>query len=166
MEPMSHQTKTCPRCNETKTTDKFHKRARSTDGLHIYCKQCRKELWAESPTGKEYGRRYYRKRIAADRFYNRKQKRLLRYGITDDQFLALYDEQNGLCAICNQPETSIIYGQPKTLAIDHDHQSGKVRGLLCSNCNNGLGRFMDDISRLEKAAEYLRRNSAILSPKD
>lgn len=163
---MSHETKTCPRCNETKTIDKFHKRARSTDGLHIYCKQCRKELWAESPRGREYNRRYYREKLLTDRFYNRKRKRFHRYGLTDENFIAMYDRQNGLCAICQEPETSVIYGRPKTLAIDHNHESGEVRGLLCSNCNNGLGRFRDDADLLYRAAEYVKKHSAILAEGD
>jgi hypothetical protein len=74
-----------------------------------------------------------------------------------DDYWQLHDEQDGRCAICGSIETSENRFGLKTLAVDHDHVTGKVRGLLCSDCNLGLGKFHDDISRMEKAIEYLKR---------
>ena len=57
--------------------------------------------------------------------------------------------QEGLCAICGLPETD------KRFCVDHNHKTGVVRGLLCANCNKGLGHFFDSIESLEKAKSYL-----------
>lgn len=74
------------------------------------------------------------------------------YGITVEQFREMEARQDGLCAICGQPNQ-----QAKTtrLVVDHDHETGVVRGLLCGACNNGIGRFQDDPQRLRAAADYL-----------
>lgn len=74
----------------------------------------------------------------------------------------LVKRQGEVCAICGKPETVKIApsqgGGISRLSIDHDHNTGKVRGLLCHNCNNGIGRFMDDVEFMLKAIRYLRRN--------
>lgn len=66
---------------------------------------------------------------------------------TYDQYARLYTEQSGRCAICLE--------KPKTLRVDHDHATGVLRGLLCHNCNVGLGQFYDAPALLRRAAKYL-----------
>lgn len=77
------------------------------------------------------------------------------YGITVEDFREMVERQAGLCAICGRPEMAVIAGKSQTLSIDHDHETGRVRALLCSNCNTALGLFGDDSSRLRLAATYL-----------
>ena len=72
------------------------------------------------------------------------------YGITQEEFNGLLEFQGHQCAICGKDD---IY---RTLDIDHDHKTGEVRGLLCTNCNTALGRFKDDIEGLERALYYLK----------
>jgi len=79
----------------------------------------------------------------------RRKHRIQAYGITVDEYNAMYTAQNGGCYICGEPEIG------KSLSIDHDHVSGKVRGLLCSNHNRALGLMQDDPDILLKAHEYL-----------
>ncbi len=79
-----------------------------------------------------------------------------RFGITQEQYEAILKKQDGLCAICSKPQGSGT-NQDKRLAVDHDHKTGKIRGLLCTNCNPGLGFFKDDIVFLKRAIEYLER---------
>ncbi|SRR5258708_28943418 len=81
-----------------------------------------------------------------------------RYGISIDDYQQLYQEQSGLCKICSMPEMiRIVNGnQVRALAIDHNHKTGKVRGLLCYKCNVGLGSFNDDTKLLKQAIDYLR----------
>ncbi len=70
--------------------------------------------------------------------------------------MAMWISQDGVCAICRRPETFITTGQgPCRLSVDHDHKTGKVRGLLCRDCNVGLGNFGDSGERLRNAAAYL-----------
>ena len=79
----------------------------------------------------------------------RKDNLKYRYGITEEQYDQMLEKQNHTCAICNEkPE--------KNLAVDHCHTTGEVRGLLCMNCNKGLGMFKEDENRIIKAAEYIK----------
>lgn len=76
--------------------------------------------------------------------------KLKRYGMTLQQFQAMSAAQEGKCAICRRMDSA-----GRRLAVDHDHQSGKVRGLLCGLCNPGIGYFGNDPSLLLQAAVYL-----------
>lgn len=121
---------------------------------------------------KDYHREYYlrnkEKKKEASRAWKkanpdkakgyRKNERDLRlrrvYGITLEEYEAMYEIQNGLCAICNKEETN------KLLAVDHCHGTGKVRGLLCAKCNQGIGHFNDDSNLLERAIKYVQGNNS------
>lgn len=83
----------------------------------------------------------------------------LKYGVTREQYLLMLSEQGGVCAVCHKPEKATVKSTGKTrpLAIDHDHETDLVCGLLCANCNHGLGCFSDDPDTLVAAAEYLRQ---------
>jgi hypothetical protein len=77
-----------------------------------------------------------------------------KYGIEPDQYEELLIKQGGVCAICEQPES-----QPdrKSLSVDHCHRTHRIRGLLCSRCNTGIGKFNDDPGLLMRAAKYLSK---------
>lgn len=77
------------------------------------------------------------------------------YGITIEDFNKMFDEQLGHCAICGKHQTEL--GQ--SLCVDHNHDTGKVRGLLCINCNAGLGNFKDDSELVFRALEYLENRN-------
>ena len=74
------------------------------------------------------------------------------YGITLEEYNLMFAEQDGCCAICGTHQCST----GKSLAVDHDHISGQIRGLLCANCNTALGKLNDDIETILRAADYLR----------
>jgi hypothetical protein len=78
------------------------------------------------------------------------------YGITAAQFSQMLSDQGGVCAICQTPDWPAPSGQAGP-HVDHDHVTGKVRGILCQSCNHGLGKFKDDPKRLRAAADYLER---------
>jgi hypothetical protein len=79
-----------------------------------------------------------------------------RYGISRTDYDALLAEQSGACAICRKLPTD-----HRSLNVDHCHSSGKVRGLLCDHCNNGLARFQDEEDLLWQAIQYLKRSRSI-----
>jgi hypothetical protein len=79
------------------------------------------------------------------------------YGITIEEYEEMYERQEGVCALCGRAETSTYRSEPRRLAVDHCHDTGKVRALLCSNCNTGLGSFMHDPELLQRAISYLDR---------
>lgn len=82
---------------------------------------------------------------------------MLKYGLTVQGYDAMYDQQGGQCVICGVPQARVGTGagRAEVLCVDHDHDTGAIRGLLCGRCNGGLGLFGDDAARLSKAIEYL-----------
>ena len=94
--------------------------------------------------------------------YNRDRQRQYhlryKYGITEECYAKLLAEQHGRCAICNTDKPT---GKWKVFAVDHCHHTGKVRGLLCNECNRGMGLLRDSAELLEKAAAYLRKHKII-----
>ncbi len=80
-----------------------------------------------------------------------------RHGITLEDYAYMYRDQKGCCAICNTPEGEL----KKCLRVDHDHKTGKVRGLLCDRCNVGLGCFRDACVLLHMASNYISRRQNI-----
>lgn len=93
-----------------------------------------------------YKRRYSQANAAKQRAIDMRR----RFGISIEDYDELLIAQVGRCAICGAPPT-----KRKALAVDHDHETGNLRGLLCSNCNVGLGNFKDDPARLATAINYL-----------
>jgi hypothetical protein len=119
---------TCDRCREAKPADQFP---------NLICSRylCRICLRAEQG-----------------------EQLLRRQGSSHECYRALLEAQEGKCAICGAIEGHRSrYGSVCRLALDHDHRTGKPRGLLCNNCNRGLGRFKDSIANLEAALRYLKR---------
>ncbi len=143
----------CSRCRETKVTDEFYRR-KATAKVRAYwshiCKACAIEAASQN-----YVRPEVTARIKARRFQRQ-------YGISRKTYDAMFAAQGGLCAICHQPETMIVprTGLIRLLSVDHNHVTGAVRSLLCSNCNRALGWFKDDIRLLRSATKYLERHSS------
>jgi len=92
-----------------------------------------------------------------DRKLNRA-KRLRERGMSEEDFNSKLNQQEGKCAICDKPQDESI----KFLSIDHDHKTNKNRGLLCSNCNRGIGLLQDDINILQSAIKYLKQYQNLL----
>lgn len=84
------------------------------------------------------------------------------HGLTVDQYDAMFEKQNHLCAICNLPETKIGRGgDVSKLTVDHCHNTNVNRGLLCHHCNVGIGNFKDDPILLQSAIDYLKHHQSI-----
>lgn len=77
------------------------------------------------------------------------------YGLTIADYERMYLDQTGRCYLCGSEDWTMPRG---CLHVDHDHKTGKVRGLLCENCNRGLGMFKDDLLLLRKAAAYVAQD--------
>jgi hypothetical protein len=90
------------------------------------------------------------------RTQNRKHS-LRKYGLTPDEYTAMHQAQNGICALCKKPETSRLRGTLRALAVDHCHRTGVVRGLLCRRCNMMIGMADDDADTFLAAVSYLRQ---------
>jgi len=163
--------KICNLCEKSKEIDQFYKRK---NRFMTQCKDCIKEKskkWVQNNKEKhkenckkwikknylryqETNRRYYRDNIKHIKTVYRKYKLKSQYNMTPEQYDEMFNNQEGKCLICKRPEIEFKKG----LEIDHCHVTGKVRGLLCMDCNTGLGKFKDNITLLQKAIEYLNHN--------
>jgi hypothetical protein len=86
------------------------------------------------------------------------------FGITIDQYNALLETQNGGCAICHNPDpgrSTRGNEMRQFFCVDHDHSTGRLRGLLCGNCNTGLGHFRDSPELLAAAIDYLKHVTVV-----
>jgi hypothetical protein len=79
------------------------------------------------------------------------------YGITPEQYEEMLVHQNGVCAICGNPDK-----HGRNLAVDHSHETGKVRGLLCTHCNTGIGVLGDTADHLRAALKYLENQEGFV----
>jgi len=118
------------------------------------CKGCGLEKVSEEFPGLGYGK--YRCRDCL--VLANQDAQVRRQGYTTEEYQALFNKQDGRCAIRGVGEGHrSCRGRPCRLAIDHDHRTGATRGLLCNNCNRGLGRFKDSVALLEAAVRYLKK---------
>ena len=89
--------------------------------------------------------------------YRREKDYKNKFGISINEYKMINENQKGLCAICGKKESFICKGRLYNLAVDHNHQTGKIRGLLCHDCNQALGLFKDNVSSLKKSIQYLEK---------
>ena len=129
--------KKCKYCFKNKQLNEFPKHSGHRDGHAAICKQCKKKKY---PTTAEQKQRAYERNIKRN------------YGITVNDYNSMYENQGGLCLGCKRGNNGSRFH------IDHCHTTGKVRGLLCNNCNRGLGLLGDSIVNLEKAISYLNND--------
>ena len=126
----------CLDCNEVKALDDFPRNKRYEKGRHPYCKPC------HNARGKESKDRLY----GGSSHYHRRS----RYGLDFGEYEEMLLDQGDVCAICLEAPAE---------HVDHDHETGQVRGILCFNCNGGLGQFRDRVDIMRKAIDYLERTT-------
>ena len=146
--------KVCSICNLRKELDKFNARLSSKDGREGHCKECRHKKRLGNPKHRETclksSRKYDIKRKGKRWGYHLSKT----YGLSEDNYYTMLEEQEYNCCICELPiDKEMHYGK---FVVDHCHNTGKVRGLLCNKCNLMLGNARDDIRILERGIEYLK----------
>jgi hypothetical protein len=112
------------------------------------CKRCSKHFSPIAPSHL-YCSQNCAVLVTQDKYYQRN------YGISREEWLAMYEAQNRVCYICQTEGFVMREGHQAKLMVDHCHETGKVRGLLCHNCNRALGLLKDDIECLKRALIYL-----------
>ena len=128
--------KKCSACGLTKSLLDFHKQAKDKSGLRSQCKVC-----------------------VADNYRHWWLKST--YEITLKEYQTLLIKQGGVCAICS---TGIAGGKHTTFNVDHCHKTNKIRGLLCTQCNLGIGKLGDSFAHLKNATHYLSKSEPPLFP--
>ena len=166
--------KYCSRCKIEKQVTDFHRRTASKDTFAYYCKECvasyakkynssleqKKKALVRGRKWQKENKEHRRKQQREWRKTNGGKKKYLNshlkhlYGITLVDYNKMFEEQQGVCAICKQPEIN------RRLGIDHNHSDGTVRALLCRKCNYLVGIVESDFWGLEdKIKEYLEKNN-------
>ena len=131
--------KKCSTCNIKKSLDEFYTDISKSCGYRSTCKECA-SIYSQNYSNKK-GEKYRR-----DIRYK------TTYGITLEEYNNLFQLQNGKCKICERSQLEF----KRRFAVDHCHSTNEVRGLLCQNCNTGLGNFKDNMVNLQKANTYLK----------
>ena len=145
------KSKRCSKCKLVRDISCFYKSKLQSGGYQAYCRKCNL-----ANLNKVYKTQDVNYRRMKSRQYLLKNK----YGLTPEQYNAMLIEQNGVCAICERPETvkNKISGIINPLRVDHCHRTGKVRGLLCSECNFGISKFDDKMGTLLSAVHYILKS--------
>lgn len=142
--------KTCGRCGEAKKLSEFGISKKATAAKNAsyraICRTCQVKAAQDW-----YGRPGNRTRALGNA---RRAWIKRKYGISLEEYDELLARQDGGCAICGSRDHALEY----QLAVDHDHETGRVRGLLCHRCNLGIGQFGDDLDLLRKAIKYLEES--------
>ena len=127
--------KKCSQCGERKPVEGFYRNHRAKDGLQSYCKTCQRVFaLRRAPQRRQYAWEYTLRN---------------KFDLTKEDYQEMLDAQQGVCRICRTPPAS------KKLAVDHCHATGKIRGLLCLQCNVAIGHLRDDPELLRRALAYL-----------
>ena len=137
--------KQCSVCKKLKPAALFNKDKTRPDNRYPQCKVCQRKK-ANEQYHKNKHKSWYKKNSF-------KSVLKCRFGLTLEQYGDMLKKQNGVCAICGNPETK---KGTFRLSVDHDHKTGKVRALLCDRCNRFLGIVDDNIKLFEKAIKYLK----------
>lgn len=138
---------------QTLSFDSFNRSSRR-DGYQTYCRAChnamQREKYRVDPEAKLKRQIRERKRKSLNPLAKKDSELKRLYGISIDDYLNIMQNQNSVCKICRQ-ECKTKY----SLSVDHNHETGKVRGLLCNRCNRAIGMFEDNPDLLRKAANYI-----------
>jgi hypothetical protein len=144
--------KFCSKCKFLTHIDNFYKQ----NGRPVsWCKACsKKDALRRYEKDKEAWNIRSRNWKRAHKLRNKEYYLIYAYGITLEDYNKMFEEQQGCCAICGRHQSEL----KRALAVDHSHETGKVRGLLCGKCNHALGNVNDDISILLSMIEYLNED--------
>ena len=138
------KTKICIHCNVRKRTNSFYFNKTMRDGLRSTCKEC----------DYKYTQEWREANPQRGREHQRKGRLKRRYGLTLTAYAALKEAQGNCCAACGISFQSMIN---KHIHVDHDHASGKIRGILCRGCNVALGAMTDDPVKITSLLKYIER---------
>ena len=145
----------CRRCKQHRPRDDFYNDRRNTlSGKDCSaCKPCRRVLWQERywSDPEHYRQKAVAERVADPGRYMR-WKRQKKYNLSDEQYQGMLNQQRNRCAACRRPLA------PNLTDVDHNHASGKVRGLLCRQCNVALGLLKDSPKRITQLLHYIEGN--------
>ena len=142
--------KQCSKCKKELYIGEFHKQSESKDGHDSQCKACKNK----------HHRLANKKKLEMHDALEQHLK--YKYKITYDEFEKTWNNQNGCCAICldELPDLMVYENRRRGYSIDHNHETGEFRGILCLTCNTMIGMSKDSVFVLERAIKYLYEKGA------
>ena len=141
--------KTCRTCGEVKALKHYHKAKVNTDGYEHRCKDCKKAITQTEEFKEKRRQRSYKYALKHH------------YGLTVEDYEQMIEDQGNRCACCGDHWDNVVSRQAHARwCVDHNHETGEVRGLLCNACNAMLGHAQDSIHRLAKGIEYLNERGS------
>lgn len=174
---MEKNSKFCYKCKRKLSFKNFCKDKNRSDGLSLRCRDCAKSYYKKNRGDilvekEEYYNKNSKNILRKKKIYYIKNKNSIQeyrqshwstsrnsqliyhYGITLKDYENMLEKQDYKCKICKKEQETL----KKPLVVDHNHTTGKIRGLLCDNCNVGLGRFNDSVSLCKECVKYLEEN--------
>lgn len=154
---LANETLLCNVCNRWKVLSEYPANNKTYWKVEYTCKSCTNDKSKNKPSRSPDARHEeYENRKDSQSKLDR-EKRLAKYGLSSSDYEILLEKQGGVCAICSKPETRTHHktGTPFSLAVDHDHETGRVRGLLCTKCNKAIGALGDNHEIISKVIMYL-----------
>jgi hypothetical protein len=166
--------KTCIACGESKPIEQFYRAAGMADGHRSDCIPCnlaakkartalnpqanrdRVRRWQLANPERHRAKQRSYSETGQKQLWDRKSYLKRKYRMTLEDYERMFEAQGGVCAICGEPRP-----EERTLHVDHDHETGVIRGLLCFRCNNALGDFREEYELFQRAADYLDRDDEL-----
>lgn len=157
--------KTCYKCKETKPVSAFSKDKYKKDGRRSLCKDCYSEYdknkyWSDPDKARKRSNDYRNKLRVEDPekliLSNRNTKLKRAYGITHSDYLVMLEKQDHKCACCGKDNKN---AGVKGLVVDHNHTTGEIRELLCTQCNTALGHLKEDVEIIQNLINYVRKHN-------
>lgn len=167
----------CTRCREIKDIEEFSPSKRGKDGRRSHCHRCcciaskewrnknadrvRETAASYRKNNPEKVREWAKRNPDKIKAKSRRQELKRNHNITQEEYEMLLNSQDGKCAICETDKPNCL--GVEYLSVDHDHETGRIRGLLCQNCNMGIGHLKDNCKIVESALVYLKARNSIVN---
>lgn len=140
--------KRCSKCQIDKTIEEYNVNRTYGSGRDARCKECLREYQRHLQSTP-----IYRAKLKE---WTKRGKLKCRYGLTEERYAEILASQNGVCALCWKPPSGTL--RQTRLHVDHDHETGQIRGLLCNACNRALGQLGDNAEGIMNTLNYLLKD--------
>jgi len=152
--------KICGKCKQERSLTEFNGDKNSPDKKSWQCKKCRADYRRSERVRARtsvYNKKYAKENLDLIRQKERRNNLKYKFGLTVQQYDKMFQDQGGECKICSIAQSQL----KKKLCVDHNHDTGRIRGLLCDSCNRAMGLLKESIPVIEKIIDYLKKDAEL-----